>query len=73
MLSKKLIERIRPFVEATKPDDKNDPEVKAYVQRIKTEADDLKLESFGVEVRLLFGHALTVVLKVRIVAPTHHR
>lgn len=50
MLTKKLIERIRPMVQAKNPDDKNDPEVKAYVTKTTQEAEDLKLESFGVEV-----------------------
>lgn len=51
MLSKKLVERIRPFVEAKNPGDQHDPETIAYTERIKREADDLKLESFGVEVK----------------------
>ncbi|TXT04842.1 hypothetical protein VHUM_03925 [Vanrija humicola] len=48
-LSKKLIARIRPFVDAKNPGDINDPETKAFEARIRTEAEDLKLESFGVE------------------------
>lgn len=35
---------------AKKPNDKEDPEVKAWLAKLKTEAEDLKLESFGVEV-----------------------
>lgn len=50
MLTKKLIERVRPMVQAKNPDDKNDPEVKSYVTKTTQEAEDLKLESFGVEV-----------------------
>ena len=61
MLSKKLRERIRPFVEAKNPDDKNDPEIKAYVERTAKEADDLKLESFGVEVSVLMKSKSLVV------------
>ena len=49
-LTKKLIERLRPFVEAKRPGDKDDPETKLFEEKIKREADDLKLESFGVEV-----------------------
>jgi hypothetical protein len=45
-----LIQRIRPFVNAKNPGDLDDPETKAFEARIKTEAEDLKLESFGVEV-----------------------
>lgn len=49
-LTKKLVDRIRPFVDAHKPGDPNDPETIAFEKRMKLEADDLKLESFGVEV-----------------------
>ncbi|ORX36585.1 X-domain of DnaJ-containing-domain-containing protein [Kockovaella imperatae] len=49
VLKEKLIQRIRPFVEARNPGDINDPETKAFEARIKTEAEDLKLESFGIE------------------------
>lgn len=49
-LREKLIQRIRPFVEAKHPGDINDSETKAFEARIRTEAEDLKLESFGIEV-----------------------
>jgi hypothetical protein len=49
-LTAKLIERLRPFVDAKAPGDKEDAETKAFESRIRLEADDLKLESFGVEV-----------------------
>jgi hypothetical protein len=49
-LEKKLVQRIRPFVDAKNPGDLNDPETKAFEARIRTEAEDLKLESFGIEV-----------------------
>jgi hypothetical protein len=52
MLTTKMIERLRPFVEAQHPGDKDDPETQAFEKKMKREADDLKLESFGVEVRL---------------------
>lgn len=52
-LTKKLIERLRPFVEANRPGDKDDSETIAFEARMKREADDLKLESFGVEVYIL--------------------
>lgn len=51
-LTKKLIDRLRPFVEAQNPGAKDDSETKAFEARMKREADDLKLESFGVEVRV---------------------
>ena len=50
MLTEKLIERIRPFVDAERPGDPNDPETIAFQKKIQLEAEDLKLESFGVEV-----------------------
>lgn len=47
-LAKKLVDRLRPFVEAKHPGHKDDAETVAFEQRIRAEADDLKLESFGV-------------------------
>jgi hypothetical protein len=52
-LTRKLIEVLRPFVEAKNPGDKDDPETIAFEHRMKREAEDLKLESFGVEVRIV--------------------
>jgi hypothetical protein len=49
-LTAKMLERLRPFVEAKHPGDKDDPETIAFQNKIKREAEDLKLESFGVEV-----------------------
>lgn len=49
-LTQKLTDWLRPFVEAKHPGDKDDPETIAFEARMKREADDLKLESFGVEV-----------------------
>lgn len=51
-LEKKLLERIRPFVEAKNPGDKADEETKRFEEAQRKEADDLKLESFGIEVSL---------------------
>lgn len=51
MLTTKLVDRLRPFVEAKNPGAEGDPETKVFENRMKLEADDLKLESFGVEVR----------------------
>jgi hypothetical protein len=61
VLTQKLIQRIRPFVDAKHPGEPNDPETKAFEQRIKTEAEDLKLESFGVEML----HAISGVYLTR--------
>lgn len=54
MLTTKMIERLRPFVEAKDPGGKDDPESTAFAEKMKREVEDLKLESFGVEVCLLF-------------------
>ncbi|KIM44664.1 hypothetical protein M413DRAFT_442619 [Hebeloma cylindrosporum] len=55
MLTKKMIERIRPFVEAKEPGGKDDPESNAFTERMKREVEDLKLESFGVELLHTIG------------------
>ncbi|KAF4610667.1 hypothetical protein D9613_006944 [Agrocybe pediades] len=55
MLTKKMIERIRPFVEAKDPGGKDDPESNAFAEKMKREVEDLKLESFGVELLHTIG------------------
>ena len=50
-LTTQLVERLRPYVEAKRPGEKDDPETIAFEAKMRREADDLKLESFGVEVR----------------------
>ena len=54
MLTTKMIERLRPFVEAKDPGGSDDPESTAFAEKMKREVEDLKLESFGVEVFLVF-------------------
>lgn len=49
-LTKQLIERLRPFVDAERPGERNDPETLAFEEKMRKEAEDMKLESFGVEV-----------------------
>ncbi|EKM50696.1 uncharacterized protein PHACADRAFT_264112 [Phanerochaete carnosa HHB-10118-sp] len=56
-LTKKLVERLRPFIHAKRPGDKDDPETQAFEAKIKREADDMKLESFGVELLHTIGNA----------------
>ncbi|KDR80668.1 hypothetical protein GALMADRAFT_241037 [Galerina marginata CBS 339.88] len=56
MLTKKMIERIRPFVEAKDPGGRDDPESNAFAERMKREVEDLKLESFGVELLHTIGN-----------------
>ncbi|KAJ6581542.1 DnaJ-domain-containing protein [Mycena capillaripes] len=60
MLTSKMIERLRPFVEAKHPGDKDDPETQAFEQKMKREAEDLKLESFGVELLHAIGNVYMV-------------
>ncbi|KJA28024.1 hypothetical protein HYPSUDRAFT_130184 [Hypholoma sublateritium FD-334 SS-4] len=55
MLTKKMIERIRPFVEAKHPGGKDDAETLAFEDRMRREVEDLKLESFGVELLHTIG------------------
>ncbi|CEL61723.1 putative J domain-containing protein C4H3,01 OS=Schizosaccharomyces pombe (strain 972 / ATCC 24843) GN=SPAC4H3.01 PE=1 SV=1 [Rhizoctonia solani AG-1 IB] len=55
-LTDKLKERIRPFMTAKNPGETNDPEVKAWLGKIRTEVEDLKLESFGVELLHTIGN-----------------
>ncbi|KIJ20920.1 hypothetical protein PAXINDRAFT_6699 [Paxillus involutus ATCC 200175] len=54
-LTTKLIERLRPFVDAKHPGDKDDPETKVFQEKMQLEAEDLKLESFGVELLHAIG------------------
>jgi hypothetical protein len=49
-LTGQLIERLRPFVDAKHPGDKDDPETVTFESKMRREADDMKLESFGLEV-----------------------
>ncbi|KAM5536589.1 hypothetical protein V8D89_009684 [Ganoderma adspersum] len=55
-LAKKLVDRLRPFIEAKYPGDKDDPETRTFEAKMRREADDLKLESFGVELLHTIGN-----------------
>lgn len=55
MLTEKLVERLRPFVEAKSPGGAGDEETAAWETRMRREADDLKFESFGVELLHAIG------------------
>ncbi|PWN50184.1 DnaJ-domain-containing protein [Violaceomyces palustris] len=55
-LTRKLIDRIRPFVEAKNPGDKDDSETRLFEKKMREEAEDLKLESFGVELLHAIGN-----------------
>jgi hypothetical protein len=54
-LTAQLTERLRPFVDAKHPGDKDDPETLTFEAKIRREADDMKLESFGVELLHTIG------------------
>jgi hypothetical protein len=56
ILTTKLIERLRPYVEAKDPGNPHDAETVAWMKKIGKEAEDLKLESFGVELLHAIGH-----------------
>lgn len=56
VLTDKLIERLRPYVEAKDPGNPNDQETRTWLAKLGKEAEDLKLESFGVELLHTIGH-----------------
>ena len=47
MLTNKLVERLRPFVEAKNPGAPGDTETEAWEARMRREADDLAVESLA--------------------------
>ncbi|CAD6579819.1 MAG: hypothetical protein CYPHOPRED_001017 [Cyphobasidiales sp. Tagirdzhanova-0007] len=55
LLTSKLKERVRPFVQSKNPGDANDAECKRWEERIREEIEDLKGESFGLELCRLIG------------------
>ncbi|TIB69142.1 hypothetical protein E3P77_00698 [Wallemia ichthyophaga] len=54
-LTECMKDRLRVFVEARNPGSENDPETKRFQDGIKREAEDLKLESFGIELLHTIG------------------
>jgi len=56
VLTDKLVERLRPYVEAKDPGNPSDPETRTWLAKLGKEAEDLKLESFGVELLHTIGH-----------------
>ena len=54
-LTEKLKDRIRPFVDARNPGAADDAETQVFLSRMREEAEDLKLESFGVELLHTIG------------------
>ena len=61
-LTDRMKERLRVFVESRHPGAENDPETKRFQENIQREAEDLKLESFGIEVRVLYLEIFIIVV-----------
>lgn len=59
VLTNKLKDRIRPFVQSANPGDPSDPECKKWEERMREEIDDLKGESFGLELCRLIGQIVS--------------
>ena len=55
-LAKELTTYIRPFVDAKHPGEASDVETVAFEKKTRVEAEDLKLESFGVELLHTIGN-----------------
>jgi hypothetical protein len=55
LLTQKLVDRCRPFVEALRPGEEDDAETVKFAKRIKEEVQDLAMASFGVELCQLIG------------------
>jgi hypothetical protein len=55
VLATKLLERLRPFVESERPGADGDAGTLAFEAKIGREVEDLKLESFGVELLHAIG------------------
>jgi hypothetical protein len=72
-LSQKMIERLRPFVEAKNPGGEGDSETTAFTEKMKREVEDLKLESFGIEVCVDHFFLLSGFDKLMLVVVAHDR
>lgn len=55
MLTTKLKDRLQPFVTAKDPGAEHDTETIAFKEKMRKEAEDLKIESFGVEILHTIG------------------
>lgn len=71
-LTVKLKDRIRPFVEAKNPGDKDDSETKLWGKKMREEAEDLKLESFGVELLHTIGNIYLTKSTTWVKSQRHH-
>lgn len=71
-LTEKLKERIRPFVTSKNPGDANDSETQLFEKKMRQEAEDLKLESFGVELLHVIGSVYLTKSTTWIKSQRHH-
>jgi hypothetical protein len=71
-LTVKLKDRIRPFVEAKKPGDIDDSETKLWGKKMRDEAEDLKLESFGIELLHTIGNIYLAKSTTWVKSQRHH-
>lgn len=71
-LTAKLLERIRPFVTSRNPGDANDSETQLFEKKMRQEAEDLKLESFGVELLHVIGSVYLTKSTTWIKSQRHH-
>ena len=71
-LTLKLKDRIRAFVEAKNPGDKDDSETQKWGKRMREEAEDLKLESFGIELLHTIGNIYLAKSTTWVKSQRHH-
>lgn len=71
-LTEKLKDRIRPFVTSKNPGDKDDSETQLFEKKMRQEAEDLKLESFGVELLHVIGSVYLTKSSVWVKSQRHH-
>lgn len=71
-LTEKLKDRIRPFCSAKNPGDKDDSETQLFEKKMRQEAEDLKLESFGVELLHVIGSIYLTKSTTWIKSQRHH-
>lgn len=71
-LTEKLKDRIRPFVNSKNPGDKEDSETQLFEKKMRQEAEDLKLESFGVELLHVIGSIYLTKSTVWVKSQRHH-
>ncbi|UZJ53250.1 hypothetical protein CBS101457_002570 [Exobasidium rhododendri] len=71
-LTSKLKDRIRPFVDSKNPGDKDDSETQKWGKKMREEAEDLKLESFGIELLHTIGNIYLTKSTTWVKSQRHH-